>query len=405
MKKRILSIILLGMASFMLYGCEMKKNDTPSADVTEVADIIISESESESDDTGTAVQTPAVPPRERLKRPVRDLGFSTADTSLPDPITYPADLAVINGSLSLMDDGAVGRFEQKDKADLLEFIIDITEEGFYLLTFDTKSFGGYKENYLTINGEPAGALVSDSEEYAPSFVKRVHFDAGENRVGITAHWGWIAVKSLTVSGESGLDEDFYEIPATLVNPNADDNALGLMSFLVMQYGLKSLAGQQSQGNWRSDHGLFGGESQFIYEQTGKRPAVIGLDFINYSASAVNKGIFTAETEAAIEAWENNAIVTFAWHWRLPKPYTNEKESHGDFYTSETKKGIFKKIMDGDDPDGYQFLLDDIDIIAVQLKRLQDAGVPVLWRPLHEASGGWFWWGTDKDSYLKLWKLL
>ncbi|MCL2254675.1 MAG: glycoside hydrolase family 26 protein [Lachnospiraceae bacterium] len=118
-------------------------------------------------------------------------------------------------------------------------------------------------------------------------------------IGITAHWGWIAVMSLKVSGESELDADFYEIPATLVNPNADDNALGLMSFLVMQYGLKFLSGQQSQGNWRSDHGLFGGESQFIYEQTGKRPAVIGLDFINYSASAVAKGIFTAETEAAI----------------------------------------------------------------------------------------------------------
>jgi beta-mannanase len=25
---------------------------------------------------------------------------------------------------------------------------------------------------------------------------------------------------------------------------------------------------------------------------------------------------------------------------------------------------------------------------------QDAGVTVLWHPLHEASGGWFWWGRN-----------
>jgi mannan endo-1,4-beta-mannosidase len=41
-----------------------------------------------------------------------------------------------------------------------------------------------------------------------------------------------------------------------------------------------------------------------------------------------------------------------------------------------------------------------------LKKLQAAGVPVLWRPLHEASGGWFWWGAKgAGPYLELYKLL
>lgn len=39
---------------------------------------------------------------------------------------------------------------------------------------------------------------------------------------------------------------------------------------------------------------------------------------------------------------------------------------------------------------YTLLIKDIDTIAVQLKKLQDNGVPVLWRPLHEAEGKWFW---------------
>ena len=33
-------------------------------------------------------------------------------------------------------------------------------------------------------------------------------------------------------------------------------------------------------------------------------------------------------------------------------------------------------------------------------------IPVLWRPLHEASGGWFWWGAHgADNYIKLWRLM
>ena len=42
---------------------------------------------------------------------------------------------------------------------------------------------------------------------------------------------------------------------------------------------------------------------------------------------------------------------------------------------------------------YDLILRDIDAIAEELKRLQDADIPVLFRPLHEADGGWFWWGA------------
>ncbi len=53
-----------------------------------------------------------------------------------------------------------------------------------------------------------------------------------------------------------------------------------------------------------------------------------------------------------------------------------------------------------------YLIRDIDAISEQLKILQDNNVTVLWRPLHEASGGWFWWGCrGKDAYQWLWNLM
>lgn len=38
------------------------------------------------------------------------------------------------------------------------------------------------------------------------------------------------------------------------------------------------------------------------------------------------------------------------------------------------------------------LVADIDNISKLMQRMEDENVTVLWRPLHEASGGWFWWG-------------
>jgi mannan endo-1,4-beta-mannosidase len=63
-------------------------------------------------------------------------------------------------------------------------------------------------------------------------------------------------------------------------------------------------------------------------------------------------------------------------------------------------------MNGEDSEGYDLLMEDIDAIAKQLLVLQEAGVPVLWRPLHEASGGWFWWGASgAEAYKELYVLL
>jgi mannan endo-1,4-beta-mannosidase len=55
---------------------------------------------------------------------------------------------------------------------------------------------------------------------------------------------------------------------------------------------------------------------------------------------------------------------------------------------------------------YGLMVRDIDTIAVQLRKLQDAHVPVLWRPLHEAEGGWFWWGAKGPKpFVQLWQML
>jgi hypothetical protein len=49
---------------------------------------------------------------------------------------------------------------------------------------------------------------------------------------------------------------------------------------------------------------------------------------------------------------------------------------------------------------------DVDAKMALLHQLQDAGVAVVFRPFHEANGGWFWWGhPDAATYKALWRRL
>ena len=111
-----------------------------------------------------------------------------------------------------------------------------------------------------------------------------------------------------------------------------------------------------------------------------------------------------------------AVVAVMWHWNAPSGLLNTTYTNSDgrvvdaswyrgFYTDATTFDLSLAMADPSSEE-YGLILRDIDAIAAQLERLDTAGVPVLWRPLHEAAGGWFWWGAHgPEPYLKLWNLL
>jgi mannan endo-1,4-beta-mannosidase len=151
-------------------------------------------------------------------------------------------------------------------------------------------------------------------------------------------------------------------------------------YLQATWGKAIIAGQADL-TWKDSTDM----AERVHADTGKYPALMGYDFMNYYDSAEADG--RQQTEEAIAWWRKGGLVSFHWHWRM---------GNGKFYTKETP---YTAPTDGD----YTQIDLAIDRIAVELKRLQDAGVPVLWRPLHEAAGGWFWWGRNREAYLKLWR--
>ena len=319
----------------------------------------------------------------------------------PD-VTYEAEDGTLTGRAKTASTkkgfsgtGYVDGFEEE--GDSCTFHVDIAQEGFYNLKFVTASQGGHKENYILVDGESLGRLTSESGEFETSTFERVYLTVGAHEVSFSKSWGWVMLDSLTVSAAEGLPDDLYTVSAKLVNPNATENAKRLMSYLTDIYGKQFLSGQYSSN-------MYGLERAAVWRVTGEYPAVLGLDMMEYSPSRVANGGTTQAVESAIEYWDQGGIVTFVWHWNAPEKYLTGVWYSG-FYKEHTDIDL-KKIMDGDDPEGYDLLIRDIDAIAEQLKRLQDAGVPVLWRPLHEASGGWFWWGNaGAEAYKELYVLL
>ncbi len=173
----------------------------------------------------------------------------------------------------------------------------------------------------------------------------------------------------------------------LSTPKASPQAKALYKFLCDTWGKHTLTGQQESGNW---HGSPRYELDYIQQVSGKQPAILGLDYIDpKDRSGVN--------DRATAWYRNGGIVTLCWHWGNPLvgPGYNESKIHFDG-AAALKDGTPENIA----------LLRDMDEIAGYLTTLRDAKVPVLWRPFHEFTGDWFWWGQcGPDVFKALWRLM
>ena len=254
--------------------------------------------------------------------------------------------------------------------DGVEVTVTVPEDGLYDIIVRTAVIGGgTKVNEVNANGQHVGD-ITNSGSWSDEVVPYVWLEAGDNTVSVTTSYGWIAVDSFSIRRAAPLPADVYEVKPTLINPNATDSAKRLMTYLCDQYGKTVLSGQQSQD------GAFGLTNAAVWRGTGgDYPAVLGMDLISYSPARVAKGDNSSNVvERAIEYWNGDegkrGIVTLCWHWCPAARYDKSKsDPWGTFYTDKTKFNL-ARALNGSDPDGYQMLLDDIDAIAVQLKRLQ-----------------------------------
>jgi mannan endo-1,4-beta-mannosidase len=173
----------------------------------------------------------------------------------------------------------------------------------------------------------------------------------------------------------------------LSNPRADPAARRLYAWLWNQYGRRTLTGQQEQG-YNPENAQR--ELAYLERVTGRAPAILGFDYIDPRDDArVNA--------RAIDWARSGGIVTFCWHWGAPDIGTGYENSKKDFDVAAALRAGTPQ---------NRLMLAQMDHVAGLLKVLRDAGVTVLWRPFHEFSGDWFWWGKHgPDAFKALWRLM
>lgn len=178
-------------------------------------------------------------------------------------------------------------------------------------------------------------------------------------------------------------------------------AVALYNYLKENYGTNILSGMMANVSWNNDC------AEQVYQWTGKYPAINGYDYIHIPASVGGANWIDYTDITPIKDWtDNGGIATIGWHWLVPKAkiesdYSNLDPNNDYTYNpEETEFDLKNATVEGT----WEKAFVDYDLanLTSYLKLLQDAGIPVLWRPLHEASGGWFWWGTDAESFKTLW---
>lgn len=190
------------------------------------------------------------------------------------------------------------------------------------------------------------------------------------------------------------------------NAQKNENTMEIFNYLRSIYGKQILSGQQQDDVYK----IY--EDKVYYLAAEDLPALRGFDFIFCTGSYIN----TSMVDAAVE-WgkENGGLVTFMWHWNVPCDVDDLSKGYAFYQEEITNFNPLNATTPGTKE--YEVAVHDIDMIASYLQRLEQEGITVLFRPFHEASGSWFWWGiqdadkkmikdgTYPETYQRLWYMM
>lgn len=140
----------------------------------------------------------------------------------------------------------------------------------------------------------------------------------------------------------------------------------------------------------------------VFSVCGDYPAVFGWDLGHLETGAafnLDSVPFGSMKGWAADVNAFGGINTFSWHLNNP---VNDS-SAWNFSTKETVKSI---LPGGEKNEKYTQWLDAVADFFASLKDSSGKPIPVIFRPFHEQSGDWFWWGKKhctSEEFVELWR--
>ena len=382
------------------------------------------------------------------------MGIMGVTAAFAAPTTYEAeDLA---GATVVEDaDYSGGKYAKPADASGITFTVKVEETAVYDITTKVliKQFD-WITSKIAVNGVDVGSMLMTPRNCDSSYVMSASakMKVGENT--ITVGNQAIGVDYITV--ERHPDPEF-NISALPVTPNATESAMKVKTFLRDNFLKKTISGMMiSDQNFNYDYGnmrlippggctpadsckfsdtevSWKGQTDIdeFYKHSGHYPAIGGFDMLFAAGGHHEEGWFKGYTENNLlmteELWKMGGIPTYTWHWKVGKDtvfYTQDAYPNNGFnasgctdtvmgtsntntcfnYTKAFKDAKCKEIDETSQE--YKDIVADVDIVSGYFKQLQEKGIAVVWRPLHEASGGWFWWGVGSaECYVQLYRLV
>jgi len=166
----------------------------------------------------------------------------------------------------------------------------------------------------------------------------------------------------------------------LVTPDPLPAAKELLATLHHAVGHGVLSGEEN------DPELPTASSEKLFEITGKHAAIYGAELAGAGAQGV--------VDEAIREFQSHSIITLSW--RPARPTDERPGKLSDFEWTELLTPGTRLFTQWSA---------QVDTAAGFLKQLQDAGVPVLWRPYPQANGTAYWWAGHKAESAALYRQL
>ncbi len=199
----------------------------------------------------------------------------------------------------------------------------------------------------------------------------------------------LLINSLTVKAQ-------YHYPADTL---ATNETRWLLSSMQRLAGAGVMFGHHDDTaygvNWRLK------DSSDVKNVTGSYPAIYGWDLSGIEVDStydINGIPFTKQNQLIREAYERGGINTISWHMYNP---VNCKTSW------DNKILTIKELLPGGTH--HTVYLTYLDKAAQYLQTLKGSNgepIPILFRPFHELTGDWFWWGSTTstpEEFIDFWR--
>lgn len=413
MKKRISAFVMaLITAVAGLTSCQNKTVVDNSSNVS--SDISETETVTEEITKSTEVTSVSTAPPETY--PDFPISYPEIEKKSMGDL-YEAELAGLSDGLmieSTENDGAVTKdFSgdgyvtgfKSDGSSAVVFNIDAPSNQHYDLSFSIASEKAVNCKVSLNGAEISRFKTVDDGRFTLITLYGVFLVKGQSEIELRAEDGDMKVDYLKLADNTSLSEIKYSASSEPVNQQAGQSTKELLNFLTNNYGRYTLTGQYVSSPDNE-------EMEIVYQTTGKYP-VIRFSALHTSGSSFDS--MFKEIDACADWYRNGGIVGLMWYWEAPSKKPSVYAEETDFVLADavtdidianlTQEEIRGLYGEGKISEQCYGLILDIDNMAGQLMSLKNKGVPVLWRPLHESSGEWFWWGGDTEAYKWLWNLM